>query len=131
MSLEDAKKTLRAAGMIGEITVAYSGGPHGNQWVCGTMPSDGQQAYANADVEIDYCKPDPPHEPHLVGGTLDNAKRTIGEVMAKVYPGLEVSRRGRRADTRRQLHDRYRCATSIRGAGTAFRSNVITIHVAK
>jgi hypothetical protein len=86
-SLDEAKQMLHAAGLTGQISVVYHDGqPPGNQWLCGLHPSEGQQMRVDHDVEIDFCLPSAGGEPPLVGGTVDNAKKVIADLMAKHFP---------------------------------------------
>jgi hypothetical protein len=86
-SLADAQQALRAAGLTGELHVAWTDDiPHGNQWLCGTQPSTGQEVRADFDIEIDFCRPENQPEPKLIGASEAEARRAIGELMAKVYP---------------------------------------------
>ncbi|HEY1817884.1 MAG TPA: PASTA domain-containing protein [Kofleriaceae bacterium] len=129
-SLDEAKRALRAAGITGELTVAYEGGEHGNQHVCGTQPSDGQQLAANYDVEIEFCDPDRPAEPPLVGGTEADARRGITALMAKIYPASKYRIELATDPAGRDCASGTVCAIEPR-QWYANPTDVITIHVAK
>ncbi|HEY3802703.1 MAG TPA: PASTA domain-containing protein [Kofleriaceae bacterium] len=129
-SLDEAKRMLRAAGITGELTVEYSGGEHGNQHVCGTQPSGGQELKANYDVEIDFCDPDPPAEPPLVGGTEADARRAITALMAKIYPATKYRIELATDPAGRDCASATVCAIEPR-RWYANPTDVITIHVAK
>ena len=78
---DDAKNVLRAAGLTGNMIVAYDHDDPTNEIACGTKPDANQRVPHDMEITIIFCV-----EPRkLPGMTVDAAKAEIARMSAAIH----------------------------------------------